>query len=72
MAVAQAATDVRGFAVLPTAFTAATDAPNLGIPAVICGPGSITVAHTLNEYVDLDEVVAATKIYLRAVLELAG
>lgn len=72
LAVARAATDVRGFAVLPTAFTAATDAPNLGIPAVICGPGSITVAHTLNEYVDLDEVVAATKIYLRAVLELAG
>lgn len=72
LAVSKAATDVRGFAVFPTAFTAATDAPNLGIPAVICGPGSITVAHTLHEYVDLDEVVAATKIYLRAVLELAG
>ena len=33
-----------------------------GIPAVLYGPGSIFDAHTVNEHVDLDEVVAATKV----------
>jgi acetylornithine deacetylase len=33
-----------------------------GIPAVLYGPGSIFDAHTVNEHVDLEEVVAATKV----------
>jgi acetylornithine deacetylase/succinyl-diaminopimelate desuccinylase family protein len=69
-AVIAATASVTGAAVVPTAFTAATDAPNLGIPSVICGPGSITDAHTLHESVAIDDVVAATKIYLRAILAL--
>jgi acetylornithine deacetylase len=32
------------------------------IPAVLYGPGSIFDAHTVNEHVDLEEVVAATKV----------
>ncbi len=27
-----------------------------GMPAVICGPGSIAVAHRANEYIELDQV----------------
>ena len=27
-----------------------------GMPAVVCGPGSITVAHKANEYVELDQI----------------
>jgi acetylornithine deacetylase/succinyl-diaminopimelate desuccinylase family protein len=69
-AVVAASSAVTGVAVAPTAFTAATDAPNLGIPSVICGPGSITDAHTLHESVAIDDVVAATKIYLRSILAL--
>ncbi len=69
-AVVAATSSVTGFPVVPTAFTAATDAPNLGIPSVICGPGSITDAHTLHESVAIDDVVAATKIYLRSILAL--
>jgi acetylornithine deacetylase/succinyl-diaminopimelate desuccinylase family protein len=69
-AVVAATTSVTGVAVVPTAFTAATDAPNLGIPSVICGPGSITDAHTLHESVAIDDVVAATKIYLHSILAL--
>jgi acetylornithine deacetylase/succinyl-diaminopimelate desuccinylase family protein len=71
-AVTAAATSVRGVPVKPTAFPAATDAPNLGIPAVICGPGSLSDAHTLHESVAIDDVVAATKIYLRSILRLQG
>jgi acetylornithine deacetylase len=32
------------------------------IPAVLYGPGSIFDAHTVNEHVDLEEVIAATKV----------
>ena len=71
-AVLSAASNVLQTAVLPTAFPAATDAPNLGIPSVICGPGSLTDAHTLHESVAIEDVVAATKIYLRSILSLQG
>jgi acetylornithine deacetylase/succinyl-diaminopimelate desuccinylase family protein len=71
-AVAAAASAVMQVTVEPTAFPAATDAPNLGIPSVICGPGSLTDAHTLHESVAIDDVVAATKIYLRTILHFQG
>ena len=35
------------------------------IPTVICGPGSLTVAHTANEWVALEELEAAARIYAR-------
>jgi acetylornithine deacetylase len=45
----------------------ATDACNLlgtgGIPCVVLGPGSIDQAHTVDEWVDLGEVVAAVDVY---------
>jgi acetylornithine deacetylase/succinyl-diaminopimelate desuccinylase family protein len=68
--VTTAASSVRKRAIMPTAFPAATDAPNLGIPSVICGPGSLSDAHTLHESVAIDDVVAAAKIYLRSILLL--
>ena len=52
------------------AFSAATDAPNLGFPTVIFGPGSLAQAHTLDEYVEIEEVKIATRVYLRTALEL--
>jgi acetylornithine deacetylase/succinyl-diaminopimelate desuccinylase-like protein len=71
-AVVAAASTVTTSSVVPTAFPAATDAPNLGIPSIICGPGSLSDAHTLHESVAIDDVVAATKIYLRSILSLQG
>lgn len=65
-----ARTHGRGTAV--GAFSAATDAPNLGVPAIIWGPGSLAQAHTVDEYVEVDQLVAATHMYLDAVLELIG
>lgn len=39
------------------------------IPAIILGPGSIDQAHGEEEYVELNQVTAAARIYLRAVAE---
>jgi acetylornithine deacetylase/succinyl-diaminopimelate desuccinylase family protein len=54
------------------AFVAGSDAPYMGFPTVICGPGSIAQAHTTCEFVDLREVVDAARLYLHAVLQLLG
>ena len=33
-----------------------------GIPAVLYGPGNVAHAHTINEFIDFDEVVTASKV----------
>ena len=52
------------------AFVAASDAPYMGFPTVLCGPGSIAQAHTTSEFVDLQEVADAARLYLYAALRL--
>ena len=52
------------------AFVAGSDAPYMGFPTVICGPGSIAQAHTTCEFVDLQEVADAARIYLHAAMQL--
>ncbi len=54
------------------AFVAGSDAPYLGFPTVICGPGGIAQAHTTCEFVDLQEVADAARLYLHATLQLLG
>lgn len=56
----------------PGAFPGATDAPNLGVPAIIWGPGSLDQAHTIDEFVTVEQLEIATHLYLDAVFELAG
>ncbi len=41
-----------------------------GWPFVVLGPGSIDQAHTAHEWVDLDEVEAATELYIHIVEDL--
>lgn len=44
----------------------ATDAPRfatLGIPTVVFGPGSINQAHTVDEWIDVDQLQQAVEIY---------
>jgi acetylornithine deacetylase len=56
-------------------FCAVCDATFLnkaGIPAVVYGPGSLTVGHAANEYVDLAEVLTATRAYALAAMEWCG
>ncbi|MEM4246263.1 MAG: acetylornithine deacetylase [Candidatus Bathyarchaeia archaeon] len=43
-----------------------------GIPTVNYGPGSLEQAHAVDEYVELDEVVKATKVIALALLKWCG
>lgn len=55
-----------------TAWVDAAFLNEAGIPAVCLGPGSIARAHTADEFVEIDEVVACTEIlvdFLRGALE---
>lgn len=56
-------------------FAAANDATFLnraGIPTVAIGPGHLRVAHAPNEYVEIDELIDAAKIYALAIVEWCG
>lgn len=57
-------------------FTGITDARfyinQVRIPTVILGPGSLTVAHTANESVPVDDLVAAARIYARIFVAFLG
>ncbi|MCG8640789.1 MAG: M20/M25/M40 family metallo-hydrolase [Desulfobacterales bacterium] len=61
---------VTGQTVRPTAFVAGSDAPHMGFPTVVCGPGSINQAHSTREFVSLEQVADAARMYLRVVLDL--
>jgi len=52
------------------AFVAGSDAPYMGFPTVICGPGSIAQAHSNPEFVEIREVLDAARLYLHVVLQL--
>jgi succinyl-diaminopimelate desuccinylase len=41
-----------------------------GIPSVIFGPGSLSRAHKPDEWVEIDEVVNAARIYALAIIDL--
>lgn len=53
-------------------FTAGSDAAYYGSPAVICGPGSIQQAHTTDEFVAVEDLMLATRMYLRTVMRMLG
>ena len=42
----------------------------MGIPAIICGPGSIAQAHTEDEFVPVDDLLKATRIYTALMAEM--
>jgi acetylornithine deacetylase/succinyl-diaminopimelate desuccinylase-like protein len=43
-----------------------------GIPTVIYGPGDPRLAHVPDEWVDIDEVLEATRAYALSALALLG
>jgi acetylornithine deacetylase len=56
-------------------FAAVDDAAFLnraGIPAVSIGPGSLTVAHAPNEYVEIPELMDSAKIYALSIVDWCG
>jgi succinyl-diaminopimelate desuccinylase len=69
-----AAAKVRGKEPPVRIFEATCEAPFLsidkGIATIIFGPGSITQAHVIDEYVELDEVEKAALIYIYLALDM--
>ncbi len=71
----QAATRQIGKEVVLTGFFAGTDGKHFakkGWPTLIMGPGDPATAHTPNEWVGIDEVLEATKLYALTALALLG
>ena len=66
----------RGSVAADVGFTGITDARfyinDVRIPTIIMGPGSLTVAHTANEWVLVDDLVAAARIYARIFVGFLG
>ena len=57
------------------AFPAGADTTVLGefgVPTLVYGPGEIAMAHAVDEYVDVAELVQATKVYALAALRWCG
>ncbi len=69
---AKACEAVTGSAPPVTAFPGGTDAPNMGFPCIICGPGALAQAHTVNEFVETRQLADAARIYLLAALDFTG
>ncbi len=40
-----------------------------GVPVVICGPGSLKDAHAINEKIEIDQIMEASKLYAAFILE---
>ncbi len=40
-----------------------------GVPSILIGPGDYRVAHALNEYIELDQILPALKIYALTVMD---
>ncbi len=68
-AIKSACDDVVGQSIIQT-FPGSTDGPNFNCPTVICGPGNLEQCHSLNEYVTIDEIEDAVRIYVKTVLAL--
>lgn len=70
----EAIEEVLGYRPSPKGFTAVCDAQVLvnqaKTPTVIFGPGSISQAHKPDEYVEIDQVIDAAKIYAMTALNL--
>ena len=71
-----AVAEERGVVPNDTGITGITDARfyinEARIPTAILGPGSLTIAHTANEWVAVDELVAAARIYARVFVRFLG
>ncbi|NPV54801.1 MAG: ArgE/DapE family deacylase [Firmicutes bacterium] len=56
-------------------FTAVCDAAFLdlkGIPSIVYGPGDILVAHSINEFVEIEELITAAKTYAVTAVNWCG
>ena len=72
----QAVQGERGQPAADVGFTGITDARfyinDAKIPTIILGPGSLSVAHTANEWVQVQDLVTAARIYARIFVGFLG
>ena len=59
-----------GNSIEASAFSGGSDAPHFGFPTLIFGAGSLHQAHSVNEYVEIDALLIATRIYLATALDI--
>ena len=43
-----------------------------GIPTIVFGPGTITQMHAINEWVNVNDVIEATKVIALGILKWCG
>jgi succinyl-diaminopimelate desuccinylase len=76
LALASAVTDLTGAAPIYGGVPGSTDGTILnarkGIPIVTCGPGDIHIPHHVDEWVSLDEIKVAARLYVLAALRYLG
>lgn len=71
----QAHLNVTGEPVVYQGFPAVDDATYLqagGIPSISFGPGNVMKAHSVDEYVECDEVIKACKVYAATAIDWCG
>ncbi len=61
---------ITGHSTRTSAFFGGSDAPHFGFPTVIFGAGRLQQAHSVNEYVEISDMMAATRVYLYSALSL--
>ena len=61
---------VLGKASTLSTFPGSTDAPNFNCPAVIFGAGSLKQCHSLLEFIDIEDLSKAVRVYLHTILAL--
>ncbi len=54
------------------AFVAGTDAPHFGFPTLVYGAGSLRQAHSVDEYVEIEDMLTATRVYFDTILRLSA
>jgi acetylornithine deacetylase len=69
-ALQSACTQVRGHPSMVHVFPGSTDAPNFNCPTVICGAGDLAQCHSLNEYIEIEQIKDAVRIYLHTIKTL--
>jgi len=72
----EAVSEVLGVGAEPRGFNATCDMSFLvreaGIPSIILGPGSLAQAHAVDEWISVDQLSAAARIYSRIISKILG
>lgn len=60
------------FAGVPGSTDGTIISDKLKIPVVVCGPGSVTAPHQIDEYIDIFEIKESIRIYITSIINYLG